>query len=86
MFRGRGTAAGSTDTAGDGIIEGTEVKVGAAMAEGITAGEFMREPTDWNGNDICLGLEERPDFIWAKDDPGRETAITTAKIRFMRLF
>ena len=51
---------------GEGIIEGTEVKVGlmAGAAENDrTEGELKLEPTELNGKETCLGLVGRPAFI-----------------------
>jgi hypothetical protein len=56
-----GAAAGS----GEGIIEGTAVKVGAmdkAAGGSETEGADKFGPTDWNGSGIWLGLAGRPDF------------------------
>jgi len=54
-----GAGAAATTATGEGIIEGTEVKVGTtvnAAGESETEGELIGAPTDWKGNETYREL------------------------------
>jgi hypothetical protein len=83
-----GATLTGTAATGEGIIEGTDCKVGTdnATGERKTEGELVRVPTDWNGKEIWLGLAGSTAFIWANVDVGSANATVTATIRFIRPF